>query len=81
MDGENASNVAGKNLCCVYFMEAGIASIVSTLEETGPTEVGIFGRENPVFDAAGDAFRQNLRCGQADWKPSRSFAGTIEMRF
>jgi hypothetical protein len=45
MDGENASNVAGKNLCCVYFMEAGIASIVSTLEETGPTEVGIFGRD------------------------------------
>ena len=29
----------------VYFLESGIASIVSNLPEQGPTEVGIFGRD------------------------------------
>ena len=29
----------------VYFLEGGIASVVSEMEETGPTEVGIFGFE------------------------------------
>lgn len=29
----------------VYFPESGIASVVSTLPDQGPTEVGIFGRE------------------------------------
>ena len=36
---------AGKAITHVFFPESGIASIVSSLPEQGPTEVGIFGRE------------------------------------
>ncbi len=36
---------ADKPIEHVYFPESGIASIVSTLAEQGPTEVGIFGRD------------------------------------
>jgi CRP-like cAMP-binding protein len=37
--------VADQPIEHVYFLEDGIASIVSNLPETGPTEIGIFGRE------------------------------------
>lgn len=35
----------GQRIEHVYFLESGVASVVSDLPEEGPTEVGIFGRE------------------------------------
>jgi CRP-like cAMP-binding protein len=37
--------VANKPIEHVYFLENGVASVVSDLPEHGPTEVGVFGRE------------------------------------
>ncbi|GAN14685.1 MULTISPECIES: Crp/Fnr family transcriptional regulator [Sphingomonas] len=37
--------VAGEPIEHIYFPEGGVATVVSTLPESGSTEVGIFGRD------------------------------------
>jgi len=45
LEREQTLVMANVAITHVYFLEGGIASIISEMDETGPTEVGIFGCE------------------------------------